>query len=115
MSARIDWRTATEAEKNACFGEHVAGIDTKTPRRWLSGDCVTQMIAPAYVPDYLHSVDALLPWAEKVGRVDIELHPGGECYCGIYTEPMTISTAPTLPEALAIALLRSAGVEVSNE
>ena len=126
--ARIDWKTATEAEKNACFAERVAG---KIPpfelyREWEeNSDCGSFEVVVwrdqngNRIPDYLHSVDALLPWAEKCDMaVEIGRDPctdmWGVTLSGRFISNKQVHTGPcdTLAEALAIALLRANGVEV---
>ena len=116
MSTTINWKTATDAEKNACFAERVCGQDIHKGREWLSGDCVTTMRAPAYIKDYLHSADAVLPWLEKEminiwhrtatgWNVIIHAQQG----CGV--ENFNASSA-SFCEAAMITLLLGRGVKV---
>ena len=130
--ARIDWKTATEAEKNAAIARtlhpewevesHWGDENDNAIFKWRLKDDPR----PGYekpwsgIPDYLHSVDELLPWTERSERFDIHRvrslppHYRGVIWIG-YADNEIVGESASLPEALAIALLRAAGVEVRNE
>jgi hypothetical protein len=117
----INWKTATDAEKNACFAEQVAQIPCEI---WKSRRGNTGIIAKddgRGLPDYLHSGDAVLPWLEKCYTetayasashyTDSSGPPQWQvrAFCGNLT---CFGDAPTFAEAAMIALLRAKGVEV---
>ena len=128
MNVTINWKTATGAEKNACIGKWVCGYSAyvtalgQAVADFPTGveDSGVQEIQTEGLPPYLHSVDALLPWAERYERFDIHrvrsLPPHYRVVIWIgYADNEIVGESASLPEALAIALLRAAGVEVSNE
>jgi hypothetical protein len=109
---KLNWKTMTRERKNEEFAERVCGMRRVSHPliQWVTADNVA--LPNGTLPDYLGDANAVLPWLEKAGRVDIELHPGEGCYVGIYTEPMTLAHAPTFTEAAMIALLRTTRAEV---
>ena len=127
MNVTINWKTATGAEKNACIGKWVCGYSAyvtalgQAVADFPTGveDSGVQEIQAEGLPPYLHSVDALLPWAEKCDMaVEIGRDPctdmWGVILSGRFISNKQVHTSPcdTLAEALAIALLRANGVEV---
>ena len=127
MNVTINWKTATGAEKNACIGKWVCGYSAyvtalgQAVADFPTGveDSGVQEIQTEGLPPYLHSVDALLPWAEKCDMaVEIGRDPctdmWGVILSGRFISNKQVHTSPcdTLAEALAIALLRANGVEV---
>lgn len=56
-----------DAKLNSVFAEKIAGLDIHTPRKWLSGDGVTRVTAPAHIPSFVSSIETVLPWLEKSG------------------------------------------------
>ncbi len=137
MSTKLDWTKLTDAEKNACFAELVAGWK---PDPFNNGQLVKSNYRPvkgqystAKVPDYLHSADAVLPWLETAYQqsciadhsfsVEISWQPPHKRNCPGYEWAYDVEifpahagvvngTASTLAEAAMIALLRAKGVEV---
>ena len=137
MNTTINWKTATDAEKNACFAEQVVGWQRQkcenfhftytngliVGRRhlpepedgWLTPNGYNWPLGCA--PDYLHSADAILPWLEQSqfqwdifavrNRVDNTLY----WRVGVFNTKY-YAYASNLPEAAMIALLRAKGVEV---
>jgi len=100
----------TDAQLNELFAAEVAGLDTKTPRQWLSGDGHTIQHAPAHIPAFCSCANYVQPW--------IESHR----YISTFTfvpskKEWTVSvgdegaTSPSLARAMAIALLRDRRTE----
>ena len=128
MSVTINWKTATKAEKNACLAECIDGLvpPFSICEEWEENQDVGSFEVEVMrdkngcrVPDYLHSVDTLLPWVEKCDMaVEIGRDPctdmWGVILSGRFISNKQVHTSPcdTLAEALAIALLRANGVEV---
>lgn len=135
MKTTINWKTATDAEKNACFGKQVCGYMAYTT---TGGEAVADFptgvedsgvceVQTEGLPDYLYNATAVLPWLEKYTadnndelQIDVmrEVMDGKRQWTvGLYsTDPkrskVTHGTALTFPEAAMIALLRAKGIEV---
>jgi hypothetical protein len=110
---KINWMTATDAEKNACFAEHIAGWGKFGDMEYISKMAPGLKWETLHVhdklPDWIHNANAVLPWLEKHEWWKTSDHllwisdgPGDTIYV-----PYT-----TFPEAAMIALLRAKGVEV---
>jgi hypothetical protein len=80
---------------------------------------ITPYEEPSPVPDYLHNINAVLPWLQK--QPSSTVHFGPDVHVIIYSEPgysskpslvVAEAVAPTLSEAAMIALLRAKKIEV---
>jgi hypothetical protein len=129
MMKTINWKTATDAEKNACFGKQVCGYMAYVTTEGEavadfptgvedSGVCEVQTEG---LPDYLHSADAVLPWLEKQGWKGTSNRCGDtvaatisvvSCNGEILVQRDWTQTQSCFCEAAMIALLRAKGVEV---
>ena len=127
----IDWRTATDAEKNVAVAEHVAGWKDFGPgspayqiHYGVSVMCGFQLgSVSSIVPDYLHDADAVIALLEKASKARQLITDGiwfdkmGAYWTyeghipGADTDPLLITSA-SFCEPSCIALLRANGVEV---
>ncbi len=125
----IDWTKLTDAEKNATFAEYVAGWINVRPKpkaplsKLIGKPPVVGSADTNRVPDYLHSVNAILSWLPKpgYGYWDIRLEHNGQIFVAIHiygseNEPVIKTSGncrlKSITESIMVALLRIKGVEV---